>query len=315
MKKFIIKIFILILPVIILTYITEIIINDWLRKSNSCSNYQEWNDIIESKINADIIIQGSSRAWHNVSPRYLDSIFKINSYNLGLDGYTFYMQYYRFLLYLKYNKKPKYIIQMTDYESLLSWFELYMYEQFLPYLNEPIIRTAIKYYTGLDYKDIYFPLYRYVHNNHVYRNRLFSFLNGGSITNGKYKGFKSSDMRWDTSFANFKKKNRNGYTNPIDTMTLRLFDMFVKYCVNENIKLIFVNAPAYYESNLMLKNRNEIDSIYLYYSMKYSIPYFNYSYNEICFDTLNFYNSQHLNSTGVKKFNKVLANDLRKIIQ
>ena len=80
-------------------------------KKTKYSEYCVWNDI-NSSVNADLLIQGSSRAWCQVSPKILDSIMKINSYNLGMSGYNFDMEYCRFKVYLEHNVVPKYIVQI-----------------------------------------------------------------------------------------------------------------------------------------------------------------------------------------------------------
>jgi len=314
MKKLLYKIIVLIIPFICIAFISQPFIDNALKQTNGSYNYKEWNDIFESNIHADLIIQGSSRAWVHFSPRILDSALAINTYNLGIDGYGFHMQYYRFLLYMKYNKKPPYIIQSLDYSTLDTMAGLYMYKQFIPYLDEELVRKAVIHYDGLDAKDFYVPLYKYIHNIDLFCCAIKSLRGDSFPSNGKYKGFQAQDRTWDTSFLQFKKSHPYGYATAVDTMTLRLFDDFVTYCVHNNIQLIFVNTPAYFEVNRMLTNRNAIDSIYLSYSKKYRIPYLDYSHNSICFDTSNFYNSHHLNAKGVITFNAILLKDLKKIL-
>lgn len=274
----------------------------------------EWNDIFQSKINADLIIQGNSRVRNHISPKYLDSVFKLNSYNLGIDAYPFHMQYYRFLIYLQHNKKPKYIIQATDFTTLTLRTELFGYDQFIPYLDDKLIQEAVIKYDGLDYRDFYIPFYKYLHNQGLLLSAVKA-IKGDSIPfNGNYKGFQAIDQTWNTTFRSFQKANPNGYVNEIDTTALRLFDTFVTYCVKEDIQLIFINPPIYYEANKMSLNQKMIDSIYLSYFHKYNIPYLDYSNDSICLDTTNFFSGTHLNTIGVKKFNHKLSNDLKVLI-
>lgn len=318
MRKFIIKGFLLLLPFLLIAIILPPSkIDSGLKRSKFSRNYVEWNDIFDSKINTDLLIQGSSRAWVHISPKNLDSAFNLSAYNLGLDGYAFQMQYYRFLIYLKYNKKPKYIIQSLDY---FTEFEknvtLYEYEQFIPFLDNKLIQEAVQNYEGLNYKDLYIPFYKYTHNMKLYYYGLrFLLLNSKQQSNGKFKGFKVQAKPWDNSFNNFRHSYPNGFSAGIDTTTLNLFNTFVKYCHEENIKLIFVNCPTYYGATKMLVNKKQIDSIYHSYAEKYNIPYLDYSADNLCYDTLNFYNSQHMNNVGVEKFNVKLVSDLQKIIK
>ena len=132
----------------------------------------------------------------------------------------------------------------------------------------------------------------------------------------RFKGFIATHNRkWDKTFFWFKKEHPNGYVSKIDKITLDLFDKYVNYCIKNNIKLIFVNSPVYFESSKILKNRAQIDSVYKSYSEKFKIPLLDYTWDSICYDTLNFYNSQHLNTIGVIKFNTILSKDLKKILK
>jgi hypothetical protein len=314
MGKFFFKTFFFVLSVLIVAIIIQPLIDKGLRRSNYSSNYEGWNDIFESKINADLLIQGSSRAVNHFSPKHLDSILQINCFNVGIIGYPFEMQYYRFFTYLKHNKKPKYIIQATDYFTLNKREDLFEYEQFIPYLNEPLIQEAVRPYNFFDFRDFYIPFYKYIHKIDLPLYGLISNFGYTTSSTYNYKGFRPIRMRWDDSFLKFKNEHPNGYVSEIDTLTLRLFDVFVKYCNSNKIKLIFVNSPGYYQAIKMLKNKNSIDSIYKWYSNKYNIPFLDYSEDSICLDSLNFYNSQHLNVTGVDKFNEKLGVDLIKVI-
>ena len=92
------------------------VVETGLKKSRSYY-YAEWNDIFNSKINADVLICGSSRAYVHLSPKIIDTILHIKSYNIGMNGTQFLMEYDRFRIYLKHNKKPKYVIQTVDFAS------------------------------------------------------------------------------------------------------------------------------------------------------------------------------------------------------
>ena len=89
--SFLRKILIFSIPILFIILILDFIITLGLKKSES-DDFREWNDLYQSKINADLIINGSSRAWVHISPQILDTSFSIDSYNLGIDGHNFYLQ-------------------------------------------------------------------------------------------------------------------------------------------------------------------------------------------------------------------------------
>jgi hypothetical protein len=310
MKKFAIKAIAFLVILFVLVYSLQSVI-DKVLKNSTFHNYKEWNAILYSHGNADIIIQGSSRACYHISPYILDSVFNLNSYNLGIDGYCFDMQYYRFLLYLKNNKRPKYIIQTVDHFTLDKGSEMFLYTQFLPYLDDDVIKKAVSSYNFFDWRDFYIPLYKYHSNYMIVMKGLINRYNKSFIDNGKYKGFLEHNNEWDSDFKSFKKRNPLGWRTKIDSGNQALFENFLNICKEKNIKIIFVYTPEYIEGQKLLINRDSIKSIFNNYSHEYGIPFLDYSDDAICLDTLNFYNSQHLNSRGVRKFNTKLANDLK----
>lgn len=131
MNKFLKKCLIFVLLILSTLIILDIAVSKGLRKSEDMM-LAEWNDIVSGNINADIIINGSSRAWVDVSPQILENRLNLSVYNIGLDGYPFYMEDMRYELFLKYNNKPKYLIQTLDVFSLSKRIGLYEVTQFFP---------------------------------------------------------------------------------------------------------------------------------------------------------------------------------------
>ena len=289
-------------------------IDNGLKKSNLIP-YKVWNDILNSKINADLIILGSSRAYLHFSPQIIDSAFNVNSYNLALDGKPFRIQYYRLMLYLKHNKKPKFIIQNVDNGTLsrdLADFD----SQFLPYLGIKEIDDAVKTYRGINWKDKYIPMYKYHGNYELIVKGFMGYMNiSYTQKNSEYKGFLTHNKSWDSSFSNFLKINPHGWYQSIDRDTKELFERYLELCKAENIKIIFVYTPEYYEAQKLSLSRDSITNIFKNYGAMYKIPFFDYSNSSICLNKTNFYNSQHLNTTGVIKFNSLLSHDLKSIIK
>jgi hypothetical protein len=224
------------------------------------------------------------------------------------------MQYYRFLLYLKNNKKPKYIIQNVDHFTLTNSHDLYNSAQFLPYLNNDIIREAISGCNGLDWRDNTIPLYKYRSNFNLPVEGIRCNFQASYLKSNKYKGFLAEPAKWDKSFKTWRIANPDGWRVKIDDPTVNLFTKYLDICKSQNIKVIFVYTPEYFESQKLLHNRDSVTNIFKEYSVKYDIPFLDYSNSGICLDTINFTNSQHMNSVGVKKFNLLLCNDLRKYI-
>ena len=136
MKKFIKNILLFILPIISIAYLIDSIISNQLKKDNSYAGgeYTVWNDLYNGNVDSEIVVYGSSRAWVHIDPIILENNLGKTSYNLGIDGHNFWLQYLRHKTLLKYNTKPKYIIFSVDVSSLYKRKGLHNLEQFLPYM-------------------------------------------------------------------------------------------------------------------------------------------------------------------------------------
>ncbi|MEO5643002.1 MAG: hypothetical protein ABIQ40_14000 [Bacteroidia bacterium] len=315
MKKFLLKVlFLLVLPFGIAGYALQYYIDKKLENSN-LSGYNEWNAIFNSEINADILIMGNSRAVRHISPYVIDSVFGMNAYNLGITGYPFRMEYYKFQCYLNYNKLPKYIILNVDPITLQKGNSLFMPEQFIPYLNkDENIRKALEIYDVFKERDYYLPFFRYNHSDDT-RKFIWQSLFADTAKAKMYKGFLMRDVPWDSAFANLKKSRPGGYKIVVDAETLGLFNSFVDYCNANKIRLIFVYTPEYYEGQKLMVNKDEVMKLFKDKADSFAIPFFDYANDSICLDTLNFFNSQHLNKTGATKFNRKFAEDLKSVIK
>jgi len=175
MKKFTINLLIFIGIYLAVALPLQRVVDAGLKKSDFSKEYKEWDDITKSRINADILIQGSSKARLQISPAEFEQAFNKPTYNLGMDGQHFRVQKWRFDVYLKYNKKPKYIIQVIALHELLNGDIDYNYTQFIPYLNEGFIQR-FGGHGFLNYLDFYVPLYKYCHQTGMMEAGLSNFF-------------------------------------------------------------------------------------------------------------------------------------------
>jgi hypothetical protein len=221
------------------------------------------------------------------------------------------MQHARFKVFLEHNPKPKYIIQNLDVFSLVKQVGLYDKEQFLPYLHDPLIRSATRGYEGeFGPVDYYFPLFKYNGHLEIAKLGLLNYFGSSIEQRTKYKGYQGKDLVWDFTFDKFKKENPSGVNILIDRQTENEFLEFLDYCKKNDIKVIFVFSPEYIEVQPFFTNRNEVMRHYQEIAKTYEIPFLDYSNHPICFNKAHFYNSQHLNKTGAEIFSNILAQDL-----
>jgi hypothetical protein len=291
----------------------QLLIDTTLKKSEA-EPYAQWNIIRKDTINADIIINGSSKAWTQFSTEILQNITSKKTYNLGLDGYGFFLQYLKFNLYKQNNKLPQLIIQVASTSTLSKREGIYRKNQFSPYFNDNEIFKDVVTFKGVTSRDKYIPLIKYSGEiKHVIQGTV-NYLTQDKLFKSKLKnGYFGRDWGWDNSFDLFKKENPNGVTNKLSEKTILRFKLYLDWCVKNNIIVVLVNPPSYKESQDYIINYDEILSLYKKYSNNETIYFIDYSNFYLCYSKEYFYNSQHLNKKGSELFSKDISLKIQKI--
>ena len=308
-KKLIIFSLLLFIPL----YIIQMVVDKGLRKYQS-GEYGIWNDIYSSKINSDILIVGSSRALVNISSPILDSALHKTVYGIGVNGGNFSQTLVRLKVYLQHNKKPQTIICSLGMNDLDKGEGLFNTEQYMPYLEDSLIRNSNQgYANSFMLADYYIPAMKY-------RSDLGSLLTGiklyfnsqVEVREPRIKGYVAREIKWDTSFDDLR-KSKKVFNIKFHKELLNDFKTFIGICKSNNIKLIFVFTPEYEKVQPYFKNWDFVMNFYKSVAAKNDIPFLDYSNSEFSKDTKYFYNSEHLNKTGSQLFSKKLADDLLKL--
>ncbi|MES3017972.1 MAG: hypothetical protein V4721_09345 [Bacteroidota bacterium] len=315
MKKFLTRLAVFLLPIFILIYPADLLISNFLAKSN---NYGEgevkvWEDIYTGNINSDLLIYGSSRAWVHINPQIIEDSLHMSSYNLGIDGHNFGLQYLRHKELIKNNKKPAYILLSLDIFSLQNNTGLYNFQQFLPFLlwNKNIYQYTSSY-KGFTFYDYNVPMLRYLYNTSALLAALKSFTNVRN-TSVRNKGYMGMEYTWNLDLDNAKAQF-NAYEVKFDPALTRLLDQFIQECNASNIKLILLYTPEYIEGQAFVKNRAEMILKYKQLAEKYKLQFLDYSGDELSMQKDFFYNAQHLNKKGSEIFTNKLVKDLKLLI-
>jgi hypothetical protein len=313
MKRFVKRTGLFCLAVLLVLGILDVFVSYGLRKSNS-NTFNNLNKVFNGEINADLVVNGSSKALVHFSPKILDSVMEINSYNLALDGTEFMVQKTQYDIYLKNNTKPKYVIQTVSSGSLVKNTEIRNQVQFAPYLNVDEINEMAKKYDGFKWYDYYVPFVRYTGEFEQIVDGSFSAFNVHLKQSSKYKGYLEKQAEWDSSFANVMEINPNGISWTFDSASIKLFRDFLEESRAKDITVFLVYPPTYHEFHSYLNNRQEILSFYKKIAEEYAIPFMDYSNCFLSQDKSYFYNSQHLNKKGAELFSQQVANDILKYL-
>ncbi len=160
MKRFLLAAGLFALIALLLASAADWAVTAGLHKARS-GNYSEWNDIRDGAAAADVIVQGSSRAWTGFSPAIISDKTGLSCYNLGIDGYPIGMQMARYQMFREYDPKPKVIVQSLDMYGFGVPDKIYQPVQFLAYLDDPFLRAELAQYHYFAWFDRLLPLVRY----------------------------------------------------------------------------------------------------------------------------------------------------------
>jgi hypothetical protein len=306
-KKFLLHIVLFFSVIVLFAFAADRVVTQSLRKSRK-GDFAIWNDLFDGKINSDVVIYGSSRAWVHINPKVIEDSTGLNAYNLGIDGHNFYMQYLRHRLLMKYNRRPKLIICSLDVFTLDKRRDLFNFQQFFPYLSDSLVQAATTTYEGFSLFEYHLPLLRYVGHLQLSED---GFLDHSVFKgNGRYKGFRGQHKTWTTEYDRAKAEIGT-YVQHFDTASFRLFEQFLQETKKEGISVAFVYTPEYIEGQRFVSNRNEVFALYHRLSEKYNIPFYDFSGDDISFDKKYFYNSEHMNYIGSDLFTRKLVSQLR----
>lgn len=308
MKRFLVKLGITAAALLIVAWGLDLIITHNLRHSDA-RMFSTYNAIYSDTLRCDAIVMGSSRGQVQYDVHILDSITGLNCYNLSVDGRCIDAEVVIYNAYHHHAPKPRIIIQNIDWGTL-QMSNGYEREQYTPFLNKDDLFEQTRRTEGFTLADRWLPLVRYA----GYRNVIFEGLGlPAKMARPKmYKGYVPREDIWDGSA--FRQIDTLGFTcNP---EAVDIFDRYLAQCKEDNIHVVMVYAPFYIGATH--KMGSAIDSMFLLYQSfadRYDCDILNYTYDSICYDTLNFYNASHLNHHGAELFSTKLAQDMKELLQ
>ncbi len=227
MKRFLSRLFLFLLLFGVLLMLADKLTSYGLRQFMS-GEFGTWSDLYHGRINADLVVVGSSRAMVHVSPNILSEKLDLNVYNLGHNGQHFPLQRVRFQEYQQFNSTPRWLIQTVDITSLHDRETVFQYEQFLPWFDRDDLVTAVAHYEGFEEPDRWLPMYRYRGRPELVRTGVGHALGWEKSNSERDRGYIGRDLEWDGTFDKFAKKHKDGYKSGIDATIESSMDTFVQ---------------------------------------------------------------------------------------
>ena len=309
MNRFLKTFLFFLLPLMVLSVLADKLLTLGLRHSGK-GDFAVWNDVFDGKVDADIVVYGSSRAWRHFDPKIMEDSLGCRVYNLGMDGYNFYMEYQRGKVFLRHNRRPKVIILSLDYTSLDTMRYLYNPEQFLGYLDDSIVGPATRAYEGLAWYDYVLPLIRYAGYRHAIGLSTEALLTPSRNGRDRYKGFACADQEWNDDLA--KAEARYGrLTAGVDSNNLGLFRQFIQETKAVGIGLVLVFPPVYKEGQDFVVNGKDVIGLYRRLAGREGVPFLDYTGDSLCAHKTFFYNAEHMNCAGETLFTNDIVRQMR----
>ena len=299
MKHYLRTILIVASAIVAISIPMDYALSDYLTHSKS-RIFVGWNDVIYDSIKADLLVLGSSRAWVQYDTYIIDSMLHTNSYNLGIDGSALNRQMLKYKVYEHYQcKPPKVLVLNMDFMSFKRTVG-YEREQFFPYLLNQYNRTVFTEEEPFSWGELWLPMFRY------YKQGAYSILVNGGPDNGLHKGYKGQEKKWNGE----ELLKVSVYYYEINETVTKEFDGFLKELKHQEVKVVFVLAPAYYGWKEIVDNLPKFYETIGVFSDRYGFPILDYLDDTLSQDTAYFYNAMHLNKKGAELFTVKLCQDL-----
>jgi hypothetical protein len=300
--------------IVILAFVSNALITAGLRRVKT-SSYGAWNQMMQGKVNADVLISGSSRAEYHYDPRTIEATTGLSAFNLGRNGSQTDVEFAVLKTYLEHNRKPRLIVHNLDAFTFVSSRDVYDPALYVPYLRDPELYPTLRQINHDFVKSRYVPLYGYVVQDINFSWVMgFKALLGWSPPQDHFLGFSPRAKQWTDDFQNFRTNNPNGVNFAIERRGVEVLEQLIQLCKANGIKLVFVYSPEYSEMQSLETNRGHIFGEFQRLATRYGVPIWDYSKWKYAGDTAYFYNSQHLNERGAAVFSADLASRLQQYL-
>jgi hypothetical protein len=275
--------------------------------------HQVWMHISQGHINSEIIISGGSRALTGLDCRILQARTYKSCYNIALNGNALDLQLERLKLYLKYQKKPDMIIQVVGRNSLAPSTP-YNPVQFFPYLHEKELYKTLIRLDPIFFKTKYIPLYGFARLGLDSSMEAVKGLLGQredmDVFDQRIRGFVPVMAQWNDDFTTFKKLYPQGLDGRITEQGRMALSELMELCQKNQIQLVVIFAPMYYEAHAYIRNLKELLAFYTHITQENGVVFWNYVDHEITQNQDLFYNSQHFNYKGAWIFSHMIADKI-----
>lgn len=266
----------------------------------------KYNWLLKHEIDREVMIFGSSVAYHQFDPVIIRNTIGRSVYNMGWDG-IFFVQYQGLMKeLLTYTTKCKYVVIACDFDNL--WKNKYITrpDLFYAHLSNKYVYEALhEMEPEKIFRAKYIPGYKLtLLNKNFYQEIFYAWPNDTSINNMVYF---PSDKSWDPM------NDVKPFYAKCDPEIYASMKQVIASYTKKGIKVILVIPPINKEGYNKVKNPDFIKNKYRALTSS-DVFFFDYTTDSLCKSRKYFHNYSHLNKEGANIFSHTFANDLNKVI-
>ena len=284
---------------------------DWRLDRNITYFWEyDYEEIIDPKVRANIVILGNSHAKHGVNPRFLEAPGR-RVYNFALNGATpmFYGHWYSKLFRERYPKPDLIIYGVNWFMWVEDWIGRRYFEQDSEYFPSWVF-WELFFDTSLDRQLLFKNGFLFVkereHLGDLLRSRSRQPVEGFDLTQ-YYRGYIPWDIPYDRKPVDLRHES--------SSRLQRAFEKLLDQYQSDGIRIIFFQSPEYrpgVRSNLILTGTRQLQRL----AKNRDIPLLDYNLTEdqrMNREAAFFSDWGHLNEQGSALFSRMLAQDLNRI--
>lgn len=305
MKRFIIYIISVLLPVLLILGVGEILVRE---VPNPYKYKEKWMETHQDEV--ELLVMGGSQTFYGVRPEYLDG----KAFNLANVAQDLRHDYF---LLKKFNcPRLKTIILPISYPTLFSdelentneWYRAIFYNIYMDY---PAHSNFSKYnYEIFNMRTFWGKVYQYFK---APKDMGYDKWGWGAT----YKLNRKKMQKWrDGSEAKAAEKHHtcSNWEKALEYAedNVTILKNIANDCNQGGKKLILISTPCWKSYTKLLNQRQLSKSYEIIYSLQkeYSFVYLDYL-NDKRFEADDFYDSNHLSDIGAEKFSKILNEDIK----